>query len=135
MRERGSPFSTRSRQSQPERVSMELWRMTLLLPTTLAQWDYAEHSTDTAADWQACGTCTHADEGTKCTDGRCIPDGDVSKYGTYNLQLYGFSIESRHFVDQTCGNAWLDFYDACSDAGYVTPRAEAIASRRASRGG
>eukprot|EP00750_Incisomonas_marina_P003268 INCI13040.1.p1 GENE.INCI13040.1~~INCI13040.1.p1 ORF type:complete len:177 (-),score=19.76 INCI13040.1:1386-1916(-) len=38
--------------------------------------------------------------------------------GFYNLQLYSWRVRSHFFDSNTCGNYWLDFYNACSSAGY-----------------
>ena len=84
-----------------------------------SQADYASHSTTTTADFQGCGgsacadcspTCTHAAAGSRCTKQSdawwmCWPPGGVSAYGTYNLQLYGWAIESRFFSDAMCRRA------------------------------
>ena len=98
-----------------------------------SQADYASHSTTTTADFQGCGgsacadcspTCTHAAAGSRCTKQSdawwmCWPPGGVSAYGTYNLQLYGWAIESRFFSDATDGNRWLAFYNACGALGFA----------------
>jgi len=98
----------------------------VLLMLSSAQEYYDDHHVDTIADWQKCGgvnyvgstTCTHENDGTKCSKVnddyyQCMPHDGVSRYGFYNLQLYGWQIESKHFTDNYCGNRWLDYYNEC----------------------
>ena len=92
------------------------------------------------ADYAQCGGsgysgpthCANEYSGTQCVYyndwwSACTPAANGNGNGNgngggggqfYNLQLYGWRVQSALFQDNTCGNHWLDFYNACSNGGY-----------------
>lgn len=88
---------------------------------------------ETLADWTQCketAECTHEGVGTTCKKvglggetKLCVLEGEGWAGGVYNLQLYGWVIESKWFGlgfgGTTCGNAWLGVYNACTEEGGI----------------
>merc|ERR1712224_265628 len=71
--------------------------------------------------YQGSSTCTH--DGSVCKKesdawSMCRPQGGTSEYGVYNLQLYGWSVESNFFTDNMWGNHWLGLYNVCYEQGH-----------------
>ena len=110
----------------------------LVLAIVFGQEDYVSHSTTTVADWSQCGgagyvgstTCTHEDLGSVCTKQSdafsiCVPPEGRSHFGDYDLQLYGWLIESKTFSNYFFNNThylndWLNFYYSCYELGHFS---------------